>query len=188
MSTATVLSAPRTAAACGYTTSRSARYTVAGSVQPIRPAQYRQRPFTSTPFRARACVSQRSKQMLFACDRTEQLTGSSSGLDASVSSSGASGDGIHSSSMSSASARAMELQLPLFFLCTLPALAAEPGDFSQGSASSGSYYATLFLFVATLPGAALHVSPLADDTRHAQTRAAHSLSCQSRSSQWQTFL
>eukprot|EP00208_Stichococcus_sp_RCC1054_P002242 CAMPEP_0206135262 /NCGR_PEP_ID=MMETSP1473-20131121/592_1 /ASSEMBLY_ACC=CAM_ASM_001109 /TAXON_ID=1461547 /ORGANISM="Stichococcus sp, Strain RCC1054" /LENGTH=295 /DNA_ID=CAMNT_0053527063 /DNA_START=289 /DNA_END=1176 /DNA_ORIENTATION=+ len=125
---------------------------MAGNVQPIRPAQYRHRPFTSKPSRTRTCASQRPKQSLFACDRTEQLTGSSSGLDASVSSSGASDDGILFSSMSSASARAMELQLPLFFLCTLPALAAEPGDFSQGSASSGSYYATLFLFIATLPG------------------------------------
>lgn len=167
MSTATVLSAARTAVACSYTaSSRSARYTMAGNVQPIRPAQYRHRPFTSKPSRTRTCASQRPKQSLFACDRTEQLTGSSSGLDASVSSSGASDDGILFSSMSSASARAMELQLPLFFLCTLPALAAEPGDFSQGSASSGSYYATLFLFIATLPGAALHLSPLAVEARH----------------------
>jgi hypothetical protein len=48
------------------------------------------------------------------------------------------------------SARLLEASAPLWLLSALPAGAAE--DFAQGSASSGSYYATLFLFVATLPG------------------------------------
>lgn len=49
------------------------------------------------------------------------------------------------------SVRLLEASAPLWLLSALPAGAV---DFSQGSASSGSYYATLLLFVATLPGAA----------------------------------
>ncbi len=45
----------------------------------------------------------------------------------------------------------LQASLPLWLLTTAPALAAE-ADFSQGSASQGSYYATLFLFVSTVPG------------------------------------
>lgn len=49
------------------------------------------------------------------------------------------------------SAQVLEASMPLWLLSSLPAFAAD--DFAQGSASTGSYYATLFLFVATLPGA-----------------------------------
>lgn len=49
------------------------------------------------------------------------------------------------------SAHMLQASLPLWLLSSLPAFAAD--DFAQGSASSYSYYATLFLFVATLPGA-----------------------------------
>ena len=65
-------------------------------------------------------------------------------------------EGVNSNSIQLAysafvsSARILEVSLPLWLLCNLPASAAE--DFSQGSASTGSYYATLFLFIATLPG------------------------------------
>jgi hypothetical protein len=48
-------------------------------------------------------------------------------------------------------AQVLQASVPLWLLSTGPALAAE-ADFSQGSASQASYYATLFLFVSTLPG------------------------------------
>lgn len=45
----------------------------------------------------------------------------------------------------------LQASVPLWMLTAAPVLAAD-ADFSQGSASQGSYYATLFLFVSTIPG------------------------------------
>ena len=45
----------------------------------------------------------------------------------------------------------LQAHVPLWVLTAAPALAAD-ADFAQGSASQGSYYATLFLFVSTIPG------------------------------------
>lgn len=47
----------------------------------------------------------------------------------------------------------LQASVPLWVLTAAPALAVD-ADFSQGSASQGSYYATLFLFVSTIPGTA----------------------------------
>lgn len=50
-------------------------------------------------------------------------------------------------------ARLLQASTALWALASMPANAADSAvDFSQGSASTGSYYATLFLFVATVPG------------------------------------
>lgn len=49
------------------------------------------------------------------------------------------------------SGRMLQASLPLWLLTAAPAIAAD-ADFAQGSASTASYYATLFLFVSTLPG------------------------------------
>jgi hypothetical protein len=53
-------------------------------------------------------------------------------------------------------AQILQASVPLWMLTAAPVLAAD-ADFSQGSASQGSYYATLFLFVSTIPGAACYL-------------------------------
>ena len=45
----------------------------------------------------------------------------------------------------------LQASVPLWMLTAAPVLAAD-ADFAQSSASQGSYYATLFLFVSTIPG------------------------------------
>lgn len=70
-------------------------------------------------------------------------------------------------------AHLLQASAPLWLLTAAPAIAAE-SNFSQGSASQASYYATLFLFVSTLPGVAVLPHNFSDGaeslfTQHIQT-------------------
>lgn len=98
----------------------------------------RRRPFQSPQARRRPCVS------------------------AAVRCSGSSAEPQHAATQQPAApaprarinaAQMLQASAPLWLLTAAPVIAAD-ADFSQGSASTASYYATLFLFVSTLPGAA----------------------------------
>lgn len=115
---------------------------------PLRLVRSQARPFSSGLVSVAKCVASQPQQS--ATYSVEQL--SSSHICTAAASGDGAGDSLCASTITG-SARALELSVPLWLVCSFPALAADTGDFSQGSAASGSYYATLFLFVATLPGA-----------------------------------
>ena len=115
---------------------------------PLRTAHPCRNPFTSASSRIAKCA----KKPYQLADPAGQLGSSSNRSPAASCASSA--DGSPAAASVTGSVRALEVSLTLWLMCSFPALAADAGDFSQGSASTGSYYATLFLFVATLPGAA----------------------------------